>query len=207
MAVLESIGPAWASVNPEAFRAWIGQFGSAAPGVFILLYAINTVSLIPPIGILSLSAGLAFGPVVGFAAILAGAMIGTAATFAISRRLGRGFVERRLGGKFRALDERLERNGFATVLFFRLVPIVPYEPLNYLSGLSKIRFRDYWLASLLGLIPGAGIAALFGDSLTQPFSRRFFVALASLVVLIVVPVIYLKVRRNRDVSTQKRPLE
>lgn len=190
-----------AAVNPEAFRAWIAQFGAAAPFIYVALYAANTVTLLPPIGVLSLTAGLAFGPAIGFLAIMAAATLGTTATFFISRRLGRGFVERRLKGRFKSLDEALGSKGFATVLFFRVVPIVPYEALNYVSGLSKIRFRDYAVATFLGLLPGAAVAAFFGDSLTHPFSAKFIAAAAALVFLIAVPAIYVKVRRNAQHGT------
>ncbi len=185
-----------ATINPSALRAWMAQFGAASPFIYVALYAANTVSLLPPIGVLSLTAGLAFGPAVGFLAIMAGATLGTTVTFFISRRLGRGFVENRLKGKFKSLDEALERKGFATVLFFRIVPLVPYEALNYVSGLSKIRFRDYGLATFLGLLPGAAVAAFFGDSLTQPFSAKFITAIAAMAVMIAIPTIYLKVRRK-----------
>lgn len=183
-------------MSPEAIRAWLTQFGIVAPLLYVLLYAVNTITLLPPIGILSLTAGLAFGPLIGFLAIMAGAMIGATATFWMSRGLGRGFVERRIKGRFKSLDEKLAGRGFATVLFFRLVPIVPYEVLNYVSGLSKIRFRGYALATFLGLIPGAGVAAFFGDSLRQPFSWRFLAAVAALVILIAIPTIVLKRRRS-----------
>lgn len=183
-------------MNPEAARIWISQFGVWAPFVYVILYAANTVTLLPPIGILSLAAGLAFGPWIGFLCIMAGAMIGTAATFFVSRGLGRGFVERRLKGRFKSLDEALQQKGFATVLFFRVVPVVPYEVLNYASGLSKVRFKDYCLATFLGLIPGAGVAAFFGDSLTEPLSPRFIAAGAALILLIGVPTLYLKTRRK-----------
>ena len=165
--------------NPEAIRGWIGSFGTLGPVVYVLLYAVNTVTLLPPIGILSLTAGLAFGPLVGCVAIMAGATLGTSATFVISRRLGRGFVERRLKGRFKSLDDRLERRGFQTVFFFRMVPLVPYEPLNYLSGLSPISFREYAAATFLGLIPGAAAAAFLGDALLTPFSTRFFLVVGA----------------------------
>ncbi len=178
------------SFNPDAIRGWIGQFGALGPVVYVFLYALNTVTLLPPIGILSLTAGLAFGPLVGFVAIMAGAMIGTSATFFISRRLGRSFVDQWLKGKFKSLDERLGQRGFQTVFFFRMVPLVPYEPLNYVSGLSKITFRDYAGATVLGLIPGAAASAFLGDALLKPFSTRFFIvagayALYTVVVLVV----------------------
>ena len=183
---------AW--LHPSFLRGWIGRFGIWAPLVYVLLYALNTVTLLPPIGVLSLTAGLAFGPVVGFVAILAGAMIGSTATFFIARRLGRRFVERRLRGRFRSLDEALGKRGFATCLFLRLVPLVPYELLNYAPGLSQVRFRDYGLATFLGLIPGAAVAAFFGDSLTQPFSPRFLAGAAALLALIAVPAVWIRRR-------------
>lgn len=190
-----------AAVNPEAFRGWIAQFGAAAPFIYVALYSANTVTLLPPIGVLSLTAGLAFGPMIGFLSIMAGATLGTTATFFISRRLGRGFVERRLKGRVKSLDEALERRGFATVLFFRVVPVVPYEALNYVSGLSRIRFRDYAVSTFLGLLPGAAVAAFFGDSLTQPLSPKFIAAVGALALLIAVPAIYVKARRNAQHGT------
>lgn len=187
------------SFTPEAIRGWIGQFGAMGPIVYVLLYAMNTVTLLPPIGILSLTAGLAFGPLVGCVAIMAGAMLGTSATFFISRRLGRSFVDRWLKGKFKSLDDRLGHRGFQTVFFFRMVPIVPYEPLNYLSGLSKIPFRDYVGATFLGLLPGAAAAAFLGDALLTPFSTRFFIVVGAYAgYTVVVLVISSRFRRKPD---------
>lgn len=181
----------------EAFRAWIIQFGLAAPFLYVILYAANTVVLVPPVGILSLTAGLVFGPIIGFIAIMAGAMAGISITFWISRRFGREFVERRLKGRFKSLDQSLSQKGFATVLFFRLVPIVPYEALNYLSGLSSISFRNYFLSTFLGIIPGTAITVWFSNSLRRPLSGKFFLALLALVILAVIPVVYLKVKARR----------
>jgi uncharacterized membrane protein YdjX (TVP38/TMEM64 family) len=187
-----------ANLTPEYLRSWIGSFGVWAPFVYILLYAVNTVTLLPPIAILSLTAGLAFGKVVGFLALMAGAMLGTTATFFISRKLGRGFVEKRLQGKFKALDEKLEQKGFATVFFFRAVPLVPYEVLNYVPGLSKITFRDYFFGTLLGLIPGVSISVFFGDSLAtiKENPGKFLLAVGAMALMIAIPALYLKFRKK-----------
>ncbi|MCM8794210.1 MAG: TVP38/TMEM64 family protein [Candidatus Omnitrophica bacterium] len=185
-------------VSPEIIRAWISRFGASAPFVYALLYALNTVTLLPPIFIMSLTAGLAFGKVTGFLALMAGAMIGTSATFYISRRVGREFVEKRLAGKFKSLDERLRRNGFATVLFFRVIPLVPYEVLNYTAGLSNVSFKDYWWGTLIGLLPGVAAAVFFGDSLAniKKDPAMFLVAVGALALLFAVPVIYLKLKKK-----------
>ena len=192
-----------ASLDPEVIRDWMAGFGKAGPFIFVLLYAVNTVTLLPPIAFLSITAGLAFGKLIGFLAIMAGAMLGTTLTFFISRKLGRGFVEKRIKGKFKSLDEGLERRGFATILFFRVIPLVPFEALNYVAGLSKIRFRDYALATFIGFIPGIVVSVFFGDSLATIKSnpKNFILAVLAMAVLIAIPPIYLKFMRKPQHAT------
>lgn len=191
--------------SPQGLRDYIQGFGKLAAVVYILAYALNTISLFPPIGVLSLTAGLVFGKLWGAIYLMIGALIGTSCTFFISRFFGRGLVDRLLKGRFKNLDELLERKGFITVLFFRVVPIVIYEVLNYISGLSKIRFRDYFFATFIGLIPGVVVASFFGgtlgemSSLGDLLSFKFVVALAGVIAVILIPIVYqhLKKRRQR----------
>ena len=88
------------------------------------------------------------------------------------------------------------------VLFFRVIPLLPYEVLNYACGLSKIKFRDYFFATLLGLIPGVVIAAFFGEGLGQIltfrdiFAPRFLVAAGLMAAILAVPAIY-KLKKAR----------
>ena len=184
------------SLTPASIRDYIQSFGKLAALVYIFAYILNTLSVIPPIAPLSLTAGLAFGALWGAMFLMLAAMIGTSATFAISRFFGRGLVEKMLKGKFKNLDEKLEENGFMTVLFFRVIPLVPYEVLNYACGLSKIKFIDYFTATLLGLIPGVVIAAFFGGSLgeirslSDVLAPRFLIAVGLMVLILAVPTIY-----------------
>ncbi|MCQ9208758.1 MAG: TVP38/TMEM64 family protein [Omnitrophica bacterium] len=183
-------------LTPAALRDYIQGFGKLAPIIYILAYSLNTISVLPPIAGLSLAAGLAFGSLWGAIYLMIAALIGTSCTFFISRFFGRGFVERLLKGRFKNLDDLLKRRGFITVLFFRVVPLVPYEVLNYAGGLSKMRFRDYFFASFLGLIPGVIIASFFGGSLGEVrglqdlFSLKFILASLALVLIIAVPFLY-----------------
>jgi len=184
------------SLTPASIRDYIQSFGKLAALVYILAYIFNTVSVIPPIAPLSLTAGLAFGAGWGALFLMLGAMIGTSATFAISRFFGRGLAEKMLKGRFKHLDEKLEGNGFMTVLFFRVIPLVPYEVLNYACGLSKIQFIDYFTATLLGLIPGVVIAAFFGGSLgeirslSDVLAPKFLIAVGLMLLILAVPTIY-----------------
>jgi len=190
------------SLAPAALRDYIRSFGQLAVLAYIIAYALNTISIFPPIAALSLAAGLAFGEVRGALYLMTGAMIGTSTTFAIGRYFGRGLIEKILKGKFKDLDDRFAKNGFMTILFFRVIPLVPYEVLNYAGGLSKIKFRDYFLATFLGLIPGVIISAFFGGSLgriksfNDIFAPKFIIAIGLMIGIIAVPAIYRIVKKR-----------
>lgn len=153
----------WWFLRP--IRNYLGHFGKFAPLIYILVYALNTISVFPPIALLSLTAGLVFGYLWGAVYLMLGALLGTTATFLIARFFGQGLVEKLLKSKFKHLDDLLERKGFIAILFFRVIPVVPYEVLNYASGLTRIRFRNYFFATFLGIIPGVIITTFFGDKL------------------------------------------
>ena len=190
--------------TPAAARDYIQKFGKWGAVVYVLAYVLNTISILPPIAVLSLAAGLAFGKVWGAVLLMGGAMLGTSITFFISRFIGRDFVQRHLRGKFKNLDDLLEKRGFMTILFFRAIPLLPYEVFNYVSGLSRIRFRDYFFASFLGFIPGVVISAYFGGTLGEVkgygdlLSFKFILAIIVLFLAILVPVIYQRIKRKGD---------
>jgi len=197
------------SLAPVALRDFIQSFGKLAVLAYIIAYALNTVSIMPPIAALSLTAGLAFGAVWGALYLMMGAMIGTTATFLISRYFGRGLIEKMLKGKFKDLDVKLANNGFMTILFFRVIPLVPYEVLNYAGGLSRIKFKDYFFATFLGLIPGVIVSAFFGGSLGEIksfkdiFAPKFLIAIGLMIGIVAVPAIYQIARRR--IKKGRRP--
>ena len=190
------------SLTPAALRDFIQSFGKLAVLAYIIAYVLNTVSIMPPIAALSLTAGLVFGAVWGALYLMMGAMIGTIATFLISRYFGRALIEKMLKGKFKDLDVKLANNGFMTILFFRVIPLVPYEVLNYAGGLSRIKFKDYFFATFLGLIPGVIVSAFFGGSLGEIknirdiFVPKFLIAIGLIVLIIAVPTIYQIVKKR-----------
>ena len=195
-------------LTPASIRDYIRSFGNKAALVYIIAYVVNTISIVPPIAPLSLAAGLVFGVVWGTIYLMVAALLGTSATFMISRFFGRRLVEKFLKGKFNNLDEKLQNNGFVTVLFFRIVPLVPYEVLNYVSGLSKIKFKDYFFATLLGLVPGVIISAFFGGSLGEIqsfkdiFAPKFLISIGLIVLIIAVPVIYQIMKKKQHKANE-----
>ena len=155
------------ALSPEVVRHYIQSFGPWAILVYIILYTINTLTLIPPIAFMSLSAGALFGPVWGTVALTIGAFSGTTTTFIISRFFGGRLVEKFVKGKAAEFNEKLSKKGFLVLLPIRLIGFPPYEFVNYASGLSRISYKDYISATMLGMSPAIIIQVLLADRLAN----------------------------------------
>jgi len=153
------------NLSPATLRDYIRSFGHLAALAYIISYILDTLALFPPMVGFAVTAGLVFGPFWGCINLFIAAMIGTNLAFFISRIFGRGWVEKMIPKRFKNIDDLIEKRGFLTILFLRIIPIVPYEILNYASGLSKVRYKDYFFATAVGLIPGIIISVFFGDTL------------------------------------------
>ncbi|HJU11293.1 MAG TPA: TVP38/TMEM64 family protein [Candidatus Binataceae bacterium] len=162
--------------DPKLLKGEVIAWGVWGPIIYILLYAVGPSFLVPG-AVMTVAAGLAFGMWWGSVWSLIGADAGAVVAFGAGRFLGRSFVERTMGVRLRGILNRLERNGFYLTLYLRLVPLIPYNAFNLLAGASPIRFKDYFWASMIGMIPGTVLFALLGDSLWHPGSPRFFIAL------------------------------
>jgi uncharacterized membrane protein YdjX (TVP38/TMEM64 family) len=135
------------------------------PAVFILIYGIGCVFALPG-SVLTLAGGAIFGFAHGSIYNIIAANLGATLAFFMARLLGRDFVGHLMKkGKLAKLDEGIERNGFMTILRLRLIPIFPFNGLNFASGFSKMKYRDYFLGSLLGMIPATIIYTYFADAL------------------------------------------
>ncbi len=128
--------------------------GPWAPILCILLNALFTI-LILPTTLVCILIALLFGVKLGLPICLAGFGLGMTSTFLISRYLVHDWLERRIGDTrfYRRLEENMQREGWKLVLFSRLLPINPFGFLNYAYGLTTISYRQYILASLVGIIP------------------------------------------------------
>ncbi len=151
-------------LSPEGFGAvqeWLRQQGAWGPLIFGVIYIAAAILSLPG-SILTISGGVLFGTAWGTLINLVAATLGASAAFLIARFLGRGFVEKRLKGKLAQLDEKVAVHGFYAVLYLRLIPLFPYNLLNYSFGLSKIPFRKYFMGTLIGMAPGCFIFTSLG---------------------------------------------
>lgn len=139
----------------QELRGWIDDLGILAPLVFGLIYVGATVLALPG-SILTITGGLVFGTIGGTAVNLISATTGACLCFLLSRYLGRDFVKKLLRNQklLDGLDQKIGEHGFYSVLYLRLIPLFPFNGLNFGLGLTRIRFVHYALASLIGMLPG-----------------------------------------------------
>ena len=133
---------------------WLAGAGVMAPLLFIGIYAISTVLLIPG-SVLTIAGGVLFGPIWGTFYNLTGATIGATMAFLIARYLTSNLVSRKTGGRLRQLIDGVEAEGWRFVAFVRLVPLFPFNLLNYALGLTRIRLFHYMITSYICMLPGA----------------------------------------------------
>jgi len=149
----------------EALGRFLKGAGIWAPLTYMLVYAVG-VCLFVPGTLLTAFGGAIFGPYWGFFYVWVGAMAGASAAFWIGRALGREFAASVIGDRLRKYDNAIERNGFATVLYLRLV-YFPFTPMNFGMGLTKVRFRDYFFGTGSGIIVGTFIFTFFIGTLKE----------------------------------------
>ena len=175
---------------------FIEQFGDYAPIIFLLLASILPILLFPP-GIFSVIGGLLFGFKLGAFLTIIAAIIYTNIMFLISRYFARNkienFLEKRLTLKQFNRIFGLNDNKLATFLIIcRLIPILPNSIVSYSYGLTRISFKHYFIANLIGLIPGRLIWLNFGSKLNNIWSLEFLMAAILIIAFVAIGAIVAK---------------
>jgi uncharacterized membrane protein YdjX (TVP38/TMEM64 family) len=153
--VLATVGMFWylGGVDIEALQAWLRQWGWWAPALYVLLYIIATMLVLPSTA-LNLTGGALFGPWLGLLWTSVGAILAAIMAFIFSRTIGREAVARRLAGRWQAMDAEVKRGGCFYMFALRLLPAMPYGLVNFAAGLTSISFKDYLIGTSLGTVPG-----------------------------------------------------
>jgi len=133
---------------------WVRGAGWLGPIAFIASYAVATVLFVPG-SVITLAGGALFGPVLGTAYSLTGATLGASAAFLAARYLAADWVGRKAGGRLRQVIDGVEAEGWRFVAFARLMPLFPFNLLNYALGLTRISFAGYVVATCVFMVPGA----------------------------------------------------
>jgi phospholipase D1/2 len=183
-------------IDVRKITAWAVSLRQNPARSAIILGAYFVGSLVSfPITLLILATAIVFGPLVGSAYSLAGCLLGAAATYAVGYFMGKDLVQRLAGRKWQLLEKKLGRSGIVTVAAIRLLPVAPFTIVNIISGAFKVRIRDYFLGSVLGLAPGIIVinffAHQFGRAVRHPGAGSYTLLGAS-VVLSAVGIVWLQ---------------
>jgi uncharacterized membrane protein YdjX (TVP38/TMEM64 family) len=173
----------------------------ALPVIFISLYTIAGALGVPPV-IITLVGGAVFGVTFGTLYSWIGAVLGAIGGYAMARWLGGNAIRRLLGRHEAKLDKLQDQATIASLFRLRVNPIVPYNVLNFASGLSKVSFRDYFLATIIGVLPATAVYAYFADSVIAGATRArsqavWHIAIAGIIMILLSygPALWRRLRR------------
>jgi uncharacterized membrane protein YdjX (TVP38/TMEM64 family)/rhodanese-related sulfurtransferase len=187
---------AWAilhreQINLETLDAWLGALGPWARIGYMILYALGTVAFAPGV-VFALAGGALFGPIWGSLWNLTGATFGATLAFLVARYIAGEWVTRKAGGLLKRVIDGVDAEGWRFVAFVRLVPLFPFNLSNYALGLTRIPLRDYVIATIVCMAPGAvaytwlgyaGRGALSGEASAVRYGLLGLGLLAAIAVL------------------------
>jgi len=185
-------------------RDWIDSIGVFGPVVYVVIYIGAVVAAIPGSAI-TVIAGALFGSVLGVIVVSIGSTIGASFSFLIARYFAREATASWLSkrGKFRQLDRLTEEHGAIIVALTRLVPLFPFNVLNYGFGLTRVPFRTYVFWSWLCMLPGTVLYVVGADAITKGLAQGRVPWLLIVVAAIVAVILTLLVRKARAQLRQK----
>ncbi|MDC4223942.1 MAG: DUF3047 domain-containing protein [Candidatus Manganitrophus sp.] len=190
-----------AYLDQERLRSGIGQWGAWGPLLYILIFAIAPVLFLPGLPI-TIAGGLAFGPLWGTIYASIGSTLGAGLAFLVARYFAREAVAEMLGERWKRIEEGVAERGWVFVAITRLIPLFPFNLLNYAFGLTPIPFTTYLLTSWLFMLPGTAAYVVFSSSLLDlikgDFSPAFLLGLGLLLALSLVPFLYRRWKGSKD---------
>jgi len=194
------------ALDVELLSAQLDRLGAWAPVVFIALFALATVGSLPGM-VFALAGGAMFGPVLGTLYNLSGATIGAVLAFLAARYVASDWVRSKAGPKLDRIIRGVEDEGWRFVAFTRLVPLFPFNLLNYALGLTRIPLLHYTVATAVCMIPGAlaytylGHAGREAAAGNETAIQSGLIALALLAVVMFLPRLIKKIRGAKFLIT------
>ena len=150
-------------LDPEYTRQLITHLGAWGPLIYVIVYTVFTLLVLPSTA-LNLMGGAIFGPWLGTLWTTLAALLAALIAFWLARYGSRSLLKKRLSSKWQSLDTELRQGGLFYMAAIRLLPVIPYGLVNYMAGFTSIKFRDYFLGTGIGTLPGVLPFVLLGSS-------------------------------------------
>ena len=181
-------------LEQDALRELIQGYGALAPVIYMVVYTVAPALFLPGLPI-TIAGGILFGPFWGVVYTITSATAGACLAFFISRYIARDWVDKKLKSpRWRRLDQGVEKHGWKIVAFTRLIPLFPFNLLNYAFGLTKIKFFHYALTTFVCMLPACIAFIVFSSSLLDLFkgnvSLEFIVGLGLVILVSFIPLFY-----------------
>jgi len=197
-------------LNKEELHQRISAYGPWAPVIYICFYSIAPSLFLPGLP-LTIAGGLIFGPFFGTLYTIIGATIGASLAFLIARYFARSQIEALLSGKLKTIGEGVEKKGWVFVAITRLIPLFPFNFLNYAFGLTRVKFSHYVIASFIFMLPGTAAYVILSSSLIDlikgKISAEFIVGLLLVIFVSLIPAVYKKYKKKpiQNMEDENRP--
>lgn len=166
----------------EDLTLFISSMGIFAIVIFLVIFTIKPVFVIVPTNIFILMGSIIFGPIKGFILSAIGLWLSGSFSFYISKLLGKDFISKILGKRTIKIDNKIRKDGFKILFMLRLPPILPYDALSYACGFTDIKYSDFILATIIGVVPETLCYSILGSNFTTPFSWKFMVPISILLI-------------------------
>ncbi|MCA1023915.1 TVP38/TMEM64 family protein [Halobacillus litoralis] len=177
------------NIDPQNIRAYILSFGSIGPLIFMGLYAIGPIVVFPT-SVLSLAAAFAYGLWPGMLYIVIGATGAGITGWIMGRFFGDSVLKFHQSKWASSIYERMKGQGFLYVFVLRLIPLVGFDILSYLSGMTRVKLPPFILATVLGMLPGTFAYSLVGTSLASGDRTLIFAALSVFALILVITYLF-----------------
>ncbi|MGB2991659.1 MAG: TVP38/TMEM64 family protein [Paenisporosarcina sp.] len=189
-------------IDLEATSDAVRDLGIWGMLLYVIAYTIRPLFFFPAT-LLTLFGGYTFGPFLGTGLDIVGAGSGAVLAFLVARYIGREKMERFVKGKkIERFDRTIQNNGFMVVLYLRLIPLIPFDSINYSLGLSSVKLKSYMVATYLGIIPGAFALNYIGSSL-RTMDGNLWIAIALYGVMVLLPIIVKKYKGTSQIPLEK----
>ncbi len=191
-------------LEQNALRELIQGYGALAPFIYMLVYTVTPALFLPGLPI-TIVGGILFGPFWGVVYTITSATAGACLAFLVSRYIARDWVDKKLRSpRWRRLDEGVEKHGWKIVAFTRLIPLFPFNLLNYAFGLTKIKFFHYAVTTFICMLPACIAFIVFSSSLLDllkgKISPAFVIGLGLVILVSLIPLFYNRYKMKKGTT-------
>jgi uncharacterized membrane protein YdjX (TVP38/TMEM64 family) len=167
--------------SPNEIRQWGDDLGPWAAVVWPFVF--TALNLLLPWSLIAGATGLVFGAALGSVLSMAGVLLCTCVQFLAARHVLGDQIRAKVLGRFPRADRILGENDGMATFYSRLIPLVPWGVVNYISGLARVRLSMLLLATLTAGAPKVIAYSALGGSLNDLSSPTARASIAALVLL------------------------